>query len=331
GLGPARIPIWSREGDVPTAQSSVSSLLIGGPYNGKGPKDSPSRNRIFICHPASKAEETACATKILSRFARRAYRRPATDEDVQVLLGFYKTARTPRGFDAGIRAALERVLVSPDFLFRIEADPGDIAPNSAYRVPDVELASRLSFFLWSSIPDDELLDLAIAGKLQSTSVLEQQVRRMLADPRSRNSLVENFFEQWLETRNVWLLKPDANQHFPWFDDNLRIAFVREMELFLEAQLKEDRSIVELQTSDFTFLNEQLARHYGVSGIYGSHFRRVTLKDENRWGLLGKAAVLAVTSYTTRTSPTIRGKWLLENILGAPVPPPPPNVPALEAS
>ncbi|PYS34627.1 MAG: hypothetical protein DMG14_29010 [Acidobacteria bacterium] len=337
GLGPARIPIWSREGDVPTMPAFISSLLIGGPYNAavpKDPKDSPSRNRMFVCQPqprTTNAEETACATKILSTLARRAYRRPATDEDVQVLVGFYKTARARANFDAGIRAGLERVLVSPDFLFRIEADPANVAPNAVYRISDVELASRLSFFLWSSIPDDELLDLAIAGKLRDASVLDQQVRRMLADPRAPTSLVENFFEQWLETRNVWLLTPDANQHFPWFDDNLRIAFVKEMDLFFDAQLKEDRSIVDLLTANFTFVNEQLARHYGIAGVYGSHFRRVMLTDENRWGLLGKAAVLSVTSYTTRTSPTIRGKWLLENILGAPVPPPPPNVPALEAS
>ena len=331
GLGPARIPIWSREGDVPTVPAFISSLLIGGPYNGKVPKDSSSRRRIFVCEPTNSADETACATKILSNLARRAYRRPPTAEDVQVLLGFYKNALARGNFDAGIRAALERVLVSPDFLFRIEADPANVAPNANYRISDIELASRLSFFLWSSIPDDELLDLAIRGKLSDANVLDHQVRRMLVDPRARRSLVENFFEQWLETRNVWLLTPDANQHFPWFDDNLRIAFVKEMDLFFDAQLKEDRSIVDLLTSNFTFLNEQLARHYGLAGIYGSHFRRVTLTDENRWGLLGKAAVLSVTSYTTRTSPTIRGKWLLENILGAPVPPPPPNIPALEAS
>lgn len=331
GLGPAHMPIWSREGDVPTVPASISSLLIGGPYNGRTPKDSPSRNRIFACKPESAAQETACATKILSTLARRAYRRSATDEDVQTLLGFYRTARKGGAFDVGIRAALERLLVSPDFLFRIEADPVNAAANSTYRISDVELASRLSFFLWSSIPDDELLDLAIRGKLRDPGTLDQQVRRMIVNERARTSLVENFFEQWLETRNVWLLTPDANQHFPWFDDNLRGAFVEEMNLFLGAQLKEDRSIVELLTADFTFVNEQLARHYGITNVYGTRFRRVTLADENRWGLLGKAAVLAVTSYTTRTSPTIRGKWLLENILGAPVPPPPPNIPALEAS
>ena len=183
----------------------------------------------------------------------------------------------------------------------------------------------MSFFLWSSIPDDELLELAIQGKLRDPGVVEQQTRRMLADPRARNALVANFFSQWLQVRNVWLLTPDANRRFPWFDDNLRVAFVRETELFLESQVQEDRSIPELLTADYTFLNEQLARHYGIAKVYGSHFRRVKLSDENRWGLFGKASILAVTSYPHRTSPTIRGKWLLENILATPVPPPPPDV------
>jgi hypothetical protein len=348
GLGPDRIPIWNREGDVTSAPLAISSLLIGGPYNGRVPQDSPSRRRIFVCHPVSgpgepaaafaeasassrgrssevEAAEDGCATKIFSMLARRAYRRPATAEDVQTLLGFYKTARADGDFDAGIRAGLERLLVSPDFLFRIEADPDKVAPGAAYRLSDVELASRLSFFLWSSIPDDELLDVAIRGRLQDTAVFDQQVRRLFADPRAREALVGNFFGQWLQTRNVWLLTPDANRKFPWFDDNLRTAFVKETELFLDDQLKGDRSIVELLIANYSFLNEQLARHYGMPGVYGSHFRRVTLMDENRWGLLGKASVLAVTSYPTRTSPTLRGKWLLENILAAPVPPPPPNV------
>jgi hypothetical protein len=324
GLGPARIPIWNREGDVPSAELSISSLLVGGPYNGRVPKESPSRQRIFVCRPAGAGDDAACATKILSTLARRAYRRQVTTDDVQTLMGFFQRARANGDFDTGIRAALERLLTSPDFLFRIEADPDGLAPGTAYRLPDVELASRLSFFLWSSIPDEELLDLAIRGRLRDAGVLDRQVRRMLADGRSRPALVENFFGQWLQTRNVWLLTPDANTKFPWFDDNLRTAFVRETDLFLDDQLKADRGIPELLTADSTFLNEQLARHYGISGVYGSHFRRVTLADENRWGLLGKASVLAVTSYPTRTSPTIRGKWLLENILAAPVPPPPPN-------
>jgi Protein of unknown function (DUF1592)/Protein of unknown function (DUF1588)/Protein of unknown function (DUF1585)/Protein of unknown function (DUF1587)/Protein of unknown function (DUF1595) len=324
GLGPARIPIWNREGDVSGAESAISSLLIGGPYNARVPKDSPSRRQVFVCQPASTNEEAACATKILSTLARRAYRRQVTSDDSQTLLGFYRTARATGTFDTGIRAALERLLTSPDFLFRIETDPEKIAAGTAYRLSDVELASRLSFFLWSSIPDEELLDLAIRGRLRDPGVLDQQVRRMLAEPRARGTLIDNFFGQWLQTRNVWLLTPDANTKFPWFDDNLRAAMVRETELFLDDQLKSDRSIADLLTADSTFVNEQLARHYGMTGVYGSHFRRVTLTDENRWGLLGKASVLAVTSYPTRTSPTTRGKWLLENILAAPVPPPPPN-------
>ncbi len=266
----------------------------------------------------------------MSRLARRAYRRAASSDDVETLLAFYKQGRAAGSFDDGIRAALERTLVSPDFLFRIEADPAGVAPGQVYRISDVELASRLSFALWSSIPDDTLLDLAISGKLREPGVLEQQVSRLLADPRARTSLVQNFFAEWLQIRNVRLLNPESTK-FPWFDDNLRAAFVKEIELFLDAQLKEDRSIVSLLTSNETFVNEQLARHYGIPDVYGSHFRRVTLTDENRFGLLGKASVLAVTSYTTRTSPTIRGKWLLENILAAPMPAPPPNIPALEAS
>ena len=325
GLGPERIPIWNRDSDVPTFPLFISSLLIGGPYNGRVPEDSPSRRRVFSCRPESRPDETACATKILSTLARRAYRRTPTAGDIQTLLGFFEGARAGGTFDDGIRASLERLLVSPDFLFRIEVDPRGVPPGAAYRLSDVELASRLSFFLWSSIPDDELLDAAVKGTLRQPDALDQQVKRMLADPRTRGALVNNFFGQWLQTRNVWLLTPDANTKFPWFDDNLRAAFVRETELFLDDQLKADHSIVDLLSADYTFLNQQLAGHYGIRGVYGSHFRRVSLVDKNRWGLLGKASVLAVTSYPTRTSPTIRGKWLLENILAAPVPPPPPDV------
>ena len=325
GLGPDRIPIWNRDSDVPSFPLFISSLLIGGPYNGRVPEDSPSRRRIFTCRPGTPGDEASCATSILSTLARRAYRRPATAADVQTLLSFFKRGRAEGSFDDGIRAALERLLVSPDFLFRIEADPRSVVRGAAYRLPDLELASRLSFFLWSSSPDDELLDVAVKGTLRQPGVLDQQVRRMLADPRARAALVDNFFGQWLQTRNVWQLTPDANTKFPWFDDNLRAAFVRETELFLDDQLKADRSIVDLLSADYTFLNQQLASHYGIRGVYGSHFRRVPLADENRWGLLGKASVLAVTSYPTRTAPTIRGKWLLDNILAAPVPPPPPDV------
>jgi hypothetical protein len=291
------------------------------------PRESPSRRRIFSCDPVSSREATACATKILTTLARRAYRRPTTDEDVRTLLGFYQTGSAAGDFETGIRAAIERLLVSPDFLFRIEAAPTSLAPGTAYQLSDVELASRLSFFLWSSIPDDELLDLAVAGKLQDPQIFDRQVRRMLSAPRARAALVDSFFGQWLQIRNVWLLTPDVNRKYPWFDDNLRTALVTETEMFLDAHLKEDRSVVELLTSRDTFLNERLARHYGIPNVYGSHFRRVTLDNDTRWGLLGKASVLSVTSYPHRTSPTIRGKWLLENLLAAPVPPPPPNVSA----
>jgi hypothetical protein len=339
GLGPDHLPLWSRQSDSPTTPTAISSMYIGGPYNAQVPQDSPSRRMIFVCHPQTAAEELPCATKILSKLARRAYRRSATSEDVETLLAFYKRGRADGNFgnsgnlgnfDQGIRAALERALVAPDFLFRIEADPVGATPGSVYRISDVELASRLSFALWSTIPDDTLLDLAIGGRLKEPAILEKQVSRMLADPRARESLVQNFFAEWLLTRNVNLLNPETTK-FPWFDDNLRFAFEKEIDMFLDAQLKENHSIVDLLTSNETFLNEQLARHYGISGVYGTHFRRVTLTDENRFGFLGKAAVLAVTSYATRTAPTIRGKFLLENILAAPVPAPPPNIPALEAS
>jgi hypothetical protein len=330
GPGPDRLSLYSRNADNANSPIAIAALLIGGPYGAQAQLDSAGRRLLFVCHPANAAEELPCATKILSTLARRAYRRSATDDDVQTLLAFYKRARTTGTFDDGVRAAVERVLVSPDFLFRVQADPPGAAPGSVYRISDVELASRLSFFLRSSIPDDALLDVAIRGKLYDPAVLEHEVARLLADPRARSSLIQNFFEDWFEIRNVWLLNPDSTK-FPWFDDNLRSAFVTEMELFLEAQLKEDRGVIDLLTSNETFLNEQLARHYGISGVYGSHFRRVTLTDENRFGLLGKAGVLAVTSYTTRTSPTIRGKWLLENILAAPMPAPPANVPSLESS
>jgi hypothetical protein len=260
GGGPDHLSLYSRNSDNASSPIAIAALLIGGPYNGKVPDDSPSRKLLYACKPANAAEETPCATRILTRLARRAYRREATGDDVDTLLAFYKRGRAAGNFDDGIRAALERVLVSPDFLFRIEADPSSGGP--VYRVSDVELASRLSFALWSSIPDDTLLDLAIRGQLHQPAVFDQQVSRMFADPRARASLVQNFFEDWLQTRNVWLLNPDSTK-FPWFDDNLRTAFVIETELFLDAQLKEDRGIFDLLTSDETYLNEQLARHYGI--------------------------------------------------------------------
>ncbi|HEY7171399.1 MAG TPA: DUF1592 domain-containing protein, partial [Vicinamibacterales bacterium] len=324
GLGPTSLPVGNisfrgKRG----SETGVERVEIGGPYNPQGPGDTPSRRRIFVCRPAGNDSSDGCARKTLASLARRAYRRPVGDPDVAKLLEFYRQGREQNGFDAGIQSALERVLVDPQFLFRIEREP---AARGVYRVNDVELASRLSFFLWSSIPDDELLDLAARGKLGDTAVLEQQVRRMLADPRAR-AVVDNFAAQWLYLRNVRAVAPDVNA-FPGFDGDLRDAMLRETELFLGSQLREDRSVVELLTANYTFLNERLARHYGVPGIYGSHFRRVTITDPNRIGLLGQGSILTVTSYATRTSPVVRGKWLLENILGAPPPAPPPNVPPL---
>ena len=312
-------------------EPAVASVAIGGPYDVKGPGDTPSRRRIFVCHPtsgpANSKDEEQCARKILSTLARRAYRRPVTEEDLQPLLSFYQAGQSKGSFEAGIEMALRRILVSLEFLFRIELDPANVAPNTAYRISDLALASRLSFFLWSSIPDDELLDLAARGKLQDPAVLQQQVQRMLADSRSK-TLVSNFAGQWLYLRNLRSVQPDP-AGFPEFDENLREAFQQETELFLESLLREDHSVLDLLNANYTFLNERLARHYGIPNIYGSHFRRVTLNDEARRGLLGQGSILTVTSYATRTSPTLRGKWLLENILGTPPPPPPPNVPSLK--
>jgi len=307
---------------------AVSQVSISGPYNAKGLGETPSRSRIFVCRPANSADELPCASKILSRLARSAYRRPVTDGDLQALLSLYNAGRKEGGFEAGIGMALQRILVSPEFLFRAERDPASVAPGTAYRISDLELASRLSFFLWSSIPDNQLLNFAAAGKLKEPAVLEQQVRRMLADSRS-NALVTNFFGQWLYLRNMPGVHPDQ-EAFPEFDENLRAAFEQETQLFLESNLREDRSALDLLNADYTFLNDRLARFYGIPNIYGSHFRRVSLEGhEERKGLLGQGSILTVTSYANRTSPTIRGKWLLTNVLGTPPPPPPPNVPSLK--
>jgi len=312
-------------GDV-TLLPGIGRVELRGPYDIKGPGDSPSRERIFVCHPASASEESACARKILTALARRAYRRPVTEADVDPLLDFFKEGRANGSFDGGIEVALERILMSPDFLFHIEHEPGRIAPGTAYRVSDVDLASRLSFFLWSSIPDGQLLGLAEQNRLHEPAVLDAQVRRMLADAKSQ-ALIDNFFGQWLYLRNIRKFSPDPYT-FPDFDSNLREAFARELELFVASQVREDHSVLDLLTAKYTYVNERLARHYGIPNIYGSHFRRVTLTDEHRWGLLGKAGILMVTSHPNRTSPVLRGKWLLENILGTPPPAPPPNVPAL---
>ncbi len=317
-------PIWtSRQLQEPSA----GSVTIRGPFEVTGPGDTPSRERIFVCRPTGNQDEELCAEKILATLARRAYRRPITDKDLATLLGFYQSGRRQGDFEAGIELALQRILVSPEFLFRIERDPEDAAPNTPYPISDLELASRLSFFLWSSIPDDSLLELAERGELRTPGVLEEQVRRMLGDRRSQ-ALVSNFAGQWLYLRNVGTASPDLGE-FPEFDENLRQAFQQEAELFFESMLREDHSVMDLLDADYTFLNERLARHYQIPNVYGSHFRRVTLKGEERRGLLGKGGILMVTSYANRTSPVLRGKWVLQNILGTPPPPPPDNVPDLE--
>ena len=323
-----RVTSYEYAGDQ-TVPPGIGSVELRGPYNVTGRGDTPSRQRIFTCRPTTTADENACATEIVTRIARRAFRRPVTGGDVEMLLGFFEAGRARGDFDAGIEMALRRILVSPDFLFRRETDPADIGPGESYAISDLELASRLSFFLWSSIPDDELLDAAERGELRDPEVLGGQVRRMLADPRTR-ALVANFGGQWLYLRNMPLVTPDP-QAFPEFDTNLREAMAREMTLFLDSQIREDRSVLDLLTADYTFVNERLADHYGMPSIYGNHFRRVALGGPQavRRGLLGKGSLLTVTSYAHRTSPVLRGKWLLENILGTPPPPPPPDVPALE--
>jgi hypothetical protein len=292
------------------------------------PADSPSRRRIFICRPAGDDDEEQCAQRILAHLARRAYRRPVNDEDLRRPIDLYRQGRAAGDFEAGIEAALSSILVSPQFLFRIERDPAGVAPETAYRLSDLELATRLSFFLWSSIADDELLNLAAAGELSKPQMLTQQVRRMLADARSQ-SLVTNFASQWLYLRNLDSFIPDMRL-YPDFDDNLRQALRRETELLFESVIREDRSVLDLLRADDTYLNERLAKHYGIPHVYGTRFRRVTLDEgSHRGGLLRHGSVLAVTSYATRTSPVIRGNWVLKNLLGMPPPPPPDNVPPLE--
>jgi cytochrome c5 len=312
----------------PRSQPAVYSVSVVGPFDAAGPGDTPSRRRVFVCTPKASSEEAACARTIISTLARRAYRRPITDADIQVPFSFYEKARPADGFESGIEMAMRAILVSPEFLFRIERDPAGVATKTAYRVSDIELASRLSFFLWSSIPDVELLDLAAAGRLRQPAVLDQQVKRMLADPRSE-ALITNFAGQWLYLRNLAAVSPDPRL-YPDFDDNLRQAFRRETELFFESIVREDRNVLDLLSANYTFVNERLAKHYGIPNVYGSRFRRVTLGPDNvRGGLLGQGSILTVTSYANRTSPVLRGKWVLENILGTPPPPPPGNVPPLK--
>jgi hypothetical protein len=289
--------------------------------------DSPSRKRIFVCTPKTSAEEDPCARKILTTLARLAYRRPVNDEDVNAILGFYRTGRAEKDFDTGIRMGLERILAAPSFLFRVEGTPANAAAGSAYKLSGVDVASRLSFFLWSSVPDDELLNAAIAGQLRDPPVLKQQVQRMLRDPRSQ-ALVDGFANRWLGLNKLAGLTPDTDLYRE-FDENLRDAMARETRLFVADQIKADRSVADLVTANYTFVNERLAKHYGTPNIYGPRFRRVDFTDGIRGGLLGQASILAVTSYPNRTSVTVRGRWLLTNLFGAPPPPPPPNVPALK--
>ncbi|HVQ14363.1 MAG TPA: DUF1592 domain-containing protein, partial [Vicinamibacterales bacterium] len=305
----------------------IQTFTVTGPFNVDTIGDTPSRRAIFTCHPTSERRERDCASQILSRLARRGYRQPVSKAEMEPILTFYDTARRKSGFESGIQRGLERILASPRFAFRVEHDPETVTPGAPYRVSDVELASRLSFFLWSSIPDDTLLDLAGRGQLKDPAVLDQQVRRMLADPRS-SALVDNFAGQWLQLRNVRSVLPNSDE-FPDFDDNLRQSFRKETELLFESIIREDRNVLDLLRADYTFVNERLARHYGIPGIYGSRFRRVPVTDDARKGLLGKGSMLAVTSHAERTSPVLRGKWVLENIVGLPVPPPPPDIPQLK--
>lgn len=304
----------------------VGSLSIAGPYEIEGPGETASRERIFICQPEAASEQEACAEEIIAALARRAYRRPIIADDLPPMMQLYRDAAAEGGFETGIRMALQKILVSPEFIFRMEFDPADVEPGGAHAVSDLELASRLSFFLWSSIPDDELLRLAENNELSDPEILEQQTRRMMADPKSQ-SLVSNFTGQWLFLRNIARVQPDPVA-FPNFDENLRQALQRETELLVESMVREDRSVVDILDSDYTYMNERLAEHYGVEGIYGSEFQRVNIEDDTRRGLLGQASILTVTSYPNRTAPTIRGKWVLEQLLGTPPPPPPPNVPSL---
>jgi hypothetical protein len=325
GLGATLLPPRHSSSTYEAPRMDMEYVRLEGPFNATGPGDTASRRQIFVCQPARSSEETACARKILTTLARRAYRRGVVDADIEPLLQFYRNGRSEGNFERGIQTALGRLLVSPRFLFRIERDPANVGPRGLYRISDLELASRLSFFIWSSIPDDQLLDVAARGRLKDPKILEEQVRRMLADARAA-ALVKNFGGQWLFLRNMKVVDPDPNA-FPDFDENLRDAFRRETDLFLESQMREDRPLAELLTANYTFVNERLARFYGIRNVYGPHFRRVQT-DLRRAGLLGQGSILTVTSYATRTSPVLRGKYLLDNILGAPPPPPPPNVPPL---
>ena len=321
-----------------TGHPHIETLTITGPFHPTGVADTPSRRRIFVCRPkaeshasgaAADAQEQGCARTILRQLARHAYRGFDTPADLDRLLEFFAQGHAQRGFEGGIQTALERLLASPKFAFRVERDPAQLAAGEVHALSGLELASRLSFFLWSSIPDEALLKVAAAGRLDNPKVIEDQVRRMLSDPKAR-ALTENFAGQWLYLRNLEGMVPNSSD-FPDFDDNLRRAFRKETELLFDSIVQEDRNVLDLMTADYTFLNERLARHYRIPYVYGSHFRRVTLTSETRWGLLGKGSTLMVSSHTDRTSPVVRGKWVLDNLLGTPPPPPPPDVPPLNES
>ena len=315
-------------GGLAGRQPFVRSVTITGPFGGSGVTETPSRARVFTCRPADTAGEASCAHEILSGLARRAYRRPVAAAEMQVLLDFYAQGRREGGFEDGVELAIRRLLVSPEFLYRVESDPVRATPGEPYRVPDLELASRLSFFLWSSIPDDELLDAAERGRLSDPAELERQVRRMAADPRSA-TLTTNFAAQWLQLRNLETTVRPGDPFSVAFDESLRQSMLRETELFVDHIVRDDRGMVDLLTADYTFLNERLAEHYGIPGVTGSHFRRVALPAAgNRRGILGHGSILTLTSHAIRTSPVLRGKWILDNLLGTPPPDPPPNIPAL---
>ena len=305
----------------------LKDLAIVGPYNPTGAGDTPSRRRIFICRPVGPADEVPCATRIITKLVRQAYRRPVTDEDIEPFIKIYADGRAAGDFDAGIRDALQAILAFPEFVFRLEAPPADLPPNTNYRIGDLDLATRLSFFLWRSVPDETLIDLASRNQLSDPAILEQQVRRMLADPRAE-SLATSFAEQWLGLRVLAHEQPDVSI-YPDFDENLAHSMLRETQLFFDSIVRENRSLLDLLTANYTFVDERLARHYGIPDVAGPRFRRVVLTDPNRFGLLGQASVLTATSTPNRTSPVERGKWLLESILGVKVPPPPPNVPPLK--
>jgi hypothetical protein len=327
-LETARLQPFVRDFNSPFAAEGaphVQTLSVEGPYN-LAPTNLPPSARLFVCRPSASLSEAACARRIVTTVGRRAYRRSLTQAEVDRLMAFYNSARKGASFDAGVEFALRRILASPSFVFRPEHEPVNLAAGTAYRIGDYELASRLSFFLWSSIPDEELLRVAASGTLSKPEVLRAQVSRMLADRKSA-ALVENFAGQWLQIRNLRGIVPNP-ETYPDFDDNLRQAFRTETEMFFDSVVHEDRNVLDLMTADFTYVNERLARHYGIPNVFGSYFRRVRVADESRRGLLGKGAVLMVTSHATTTSPVLRGKWVLDNLLGAPPPPPLPNVPAL---